>query len=369
MNNKKILIVATVWGFFNFLKNDIKLLVTNGYEVHCATNFKNVTSPLHIENIVKHQIDFSRSPLDKNNIEAFRQLSQVMEKNSFTIVHCHTPVGGVITRLVANKYRKKGTKVYYSAHGFHFYKGAPLINWLMYYPIEWLCSWKTDLQITINKEDYSRAEKHLHAKKTLYIPGVGIDIEKFSNKLKDVEKKRKELGVSEDEIMALSVGELSKRKNHEIIIRALQKLKDKKIRYFIAGEGELKSYLQKLIEDMGLIDKVSLLGYRTDILELCQAADFFALPSYQEGLPVALMEAMASGLPCICGDIRGNNDLIVQNKGGYRVTVSDVQSWIKAIEKMLFSDMSAMGAFNLCKIKDFSRDKVQKEIEKIYFEN
>lgn len=369
MNNKKILIVATVWGFFNFLKSDIKLLVANGFEVHCATNFKNATNSLHIENIVKHQIDFSRSPLDKKNIKAFRQLSQVMKKNRFTIVHCHTPVGGVITRLVANKYRKKGTKVYYTAHGFHFYTGAPLINWLIYYPIEWICSWKTDLQITINKEDYNRAKKHFHAKKTLYISGVGIDTKKFSNRLIDVENKRKELGVCKDEVMILSVGELSKRKNHEIIIRALQKLKNKKIRYFIAGEGELKSYLQKLIEDLGLDKKVSLLGYRTDIPELCQAADFFALPSYQEGLSVALMEAMANGLPCICSDIRGNNDLIVQDKGGYRITDSKVQSWTMAIEKMLLSDMSTMGAFNLCKIKDFSRDKVQKEVEKIYFGN
>ncbi len=363
---KKILIVATVWGFFDFLKNDIELLQANGFEVHCATNFRNVNKPMQIKNIVKHQVDFARSPLNTSNIKALCQLSLVMKQNQFTIVHCHTPVGGVAARLVASKYRKTGTKVFYTAHGFHFYKGAPLLNWLVYYPVEWLCSWKTDLQITINREDYYRAKKNLHARKTLYIPGVGIDTQKFNKNPAIAGQKRKELGVSEDETMILSVGELSKRKNHEIIIRALHNLGNQKIRYFIAGKGDLKPYLQKLIKDMELNDKVSLLGYRTDISELCQAADFFVMPSHQEGLPVALMEAMASALPCICGNIRGNNDLIVQDKGGYLVNGTDVCSWAAAIEKMMESDWETMGTFNRNKVKNFSIDNVQRKMEKIY---
>ena len=366
MEKKKILIVATVWGFFNFLKNDLDLIKANGYEVHCATNFKNINNPLKVQNIIKHQIDFSRNPLSQDNVKAFRQLSQVMAKNEFAIVHCHTPVGSIIARLAASKYRKKGTKVYYTAHGFHFYTGAPLINWLVYYPIEWLCSWKTDLLITINKEDYDRARKHLHAKNTLYIPGVGIDIRKFDGIFTDSEKKRRELGVLDDEIMVLSVGELSKRKNHEVVIKALSKLKNKRIKYFIAGEGDLKQYLQKLIEEMRLSENVRLLGYRSDISKLCQCADIFVMPSHQEGLPVALMEAMASGLPCICSDIRGNRDLIVPGKGGYLVTVQSVQSWAAAIRKMLSSDKKTMGVFNRHIIEEFSTDKVQQKIKEIY---
>ncbi len=366
MDKKKILIVATVWGFFNFLKNDLELLEANGYEVHCATNFKNVNNPPKVQNMIKHQIDFSRKPLSQNNVKAFRQLSQVMAENEFAIVHCHTPVGSIIARLAAGKYRKKGTKVYYTAHGFHFYKGAPLINWLVYYPIEWLCSWKTDLLITINKEDHDRARKHLHAKNTLYIPGIGIDIRKFDGIFTDAGKKRRELGVLEDEIMVLSVGELSKRKNHEVVIKALSKLSNKRIKYFIAGEGNLKQYLQKLIEEMRLSENVRLLGYRSDISKLCQCADIFAMPSQQEGLPVALMEAMASGLPCICSDIRGNHDLIVPGKGGYLVTNQSVQCWAAAIRKMLSGDKKAMGAFNRHIIEEFSTDKVQQKIKEIY---
>ena len=369
MDKKKILIVATVWGFFNFLKNDMELLKANGYEVHCATNFKNVNNPVDVQNVIKHQIDFSRNPLSQSNVKAFRQLSRVMADNKFTIVHCHTPVGGVVARLIANKYRKKGTKVYYTAHGFHFYTGAPLLNWLVYYPVEWLCSWKTDLLITINKEDYHRAKKHFHAKNTSYIPGVGVDVQKFGGEFTDRGKKRRELGILEDEIMILSVGELSKRKNHQIIIKAMEKLQNRKIRYFIAGEGKLRPYLQRLIEDAGLTGSVCLLGQRKDIPELCRAADLFVFPSLQEGLPVALMEAMASGLPCICSDIRGNHDLIVPGKGGYLVTDSSVQSWATAVKKMLSSDRKAMGEFNRCGIKAFSIDKVQGKIEELYLRN
>lgn len=363
---KRILIVATVWGFFDFLKNDIELLQANGFEVHCATNFNSTNKSLPIANVVKHQIDFARSPLCLDNMKAMRQLSLVMKETPFTIVHCHTPVGGVTARLVASKYRKKGTKVLYTAHGFHFYTGSPLINWLIYYPAEWLCSWKTDLQITINREDYERARRRFHAKKTLYIPGVGINIQKFDNKTTDISKKRKEIGLAGDETMILSVGELNENKNHEIVIRALQKLSNKKIRYFIAGEGPLKLHLKKLIDNMGLVENVSLLGYRTDIFELCQAADFFVLPSHREGLSVALMEAMASSLPCICSNIRGNNDLIEQNKGGYLVSSKDMHSWVSAIDKMMESDQASMGAFNHCKIKDFSIEKVQEKMENIY---
>lgn len=364
---KKILIVATVWGFFDFLKNDIKLLQANGFEVHCATNFRNVNKPMQITNIVKHQVDFARSPLSKSNLKAIRQLSHVMKETSFDIVHCHTPVGGVVARLVAGKYRKTGTKIFYTAHGFHFYKGAPLINWLVYFPVEWLCSWKTDLQITINREDYGRAKKTLHAGKTVYLPGVGIDLQEFNRNTAITRQKKKELGVSDDETMILSVGELSKRKNHEIIIRALQNCDNRKIRYFIAGKGELKPYLQKLIKDMNLSGNVQLLGYRTDISELCKAADFFVMPSHQEGLPVALMEAMASGLPCICKNIRGNKDLIVPGKGGYLVDGKNVRSWTAAIEKMMISDRKTMGTFNRNRVRNFSIDNVQRKMEKIYF--
>jgi glycosyltransferase EpsD len=216
--------------------------------------------------------------------------------------------------MAARKYRKKGTSVLYTAHGFHFYKGAPIANWLVYYPAELLCSLWTDGLITINTEDYERAKRKFHAKETYYIPGVGIDTKKFHQISGDSHKMRQELGISENEVMLLSVGELSPRKNHRVVLEALGSLQKEvdssKVHYFICGTGTLKSELEMLSHTLGLKENVHFLGYRSDISKLCQIADLYLFPSLQEGLPVALMEAVASRTPVLCSRIRGNEDLI-----------------------------------------------------------
>ena len=260
-------------------------------------------------------------------MKAYFALKKLIEENDFDIIHCHTPVGGVLTRLAARDVRAKGhTKVIYTAHGFHFYKGAPLLNWLVYYPIEKDLSRYTDVLITINKEDYAIAKNKMHAKRTEYVPGVGIDIGKIKSVKVDRNKKRAELGIPKDSIMLLSVGELSKRKNHEIVIRTLPQIKDKNVIYAICGKGALESYLKKLADKLGGSDRVFLLGFRTDVTEICKAADIFVFPSLQEGLPVALMEAMACGLPIVCSKIRGNTDLIKDKINGRLFDAEDVES-------------------------------------------
>ena len=239
-----------------------------------------------------YDIPFERSPLKAGNVKAYLHLKRLIDNGGYDIVHCHTPVGGILTRFAARNARKKGLKVIYTAHGFHFYKGAPLLNWFLFYPVEWLCSWWTDVLITINKEDYRLAKKRFHAKRTEYVHGVGIDVNKFRNGQIDIEEKRRSLNLQKDDIMLLSVGELIKRKNHEVVIRAIAQLKISQLKYFICGTGRLKEYLISLIDELELKNQVFLLGYRNDIWELCQTADLYIFPSRQEGLPVALLEAM-----------------------------------------------------------------------------
>ena len=252
-------------------------------------------------------------------------------------MHCHSPIGGVIGRFAA---RRTHTKVIYTAHGFHFYKGAPVMNWLLYFPVEWICSFWTDVLITINKEDYAFAQKHLHAKKTEYVPGVGIDIKKFSpDMVSDEERMRKrlELGIKKDEKLLLSVGELIPRKNHKSVIKALEYLADSKIKYYICGQGGLQEYLQKLIEKTGLQDRVKLLGYRTDVSQLYDCADLFVFPSLQEGLPVALMEAVASKTPVICSNIRGNTELV---EAGALFDPENISEIVGKMKEYLYEDKS-----------------------------
>ena len=221
-------------------------------------------------------------------------------------------MGGILTRMAARKYRRRGLRVVYTAHAFHFYQGASWKNWLLFYPIEWLCWWWTDVLITINKEDYACAKQHFHARKVEYLHGVGLDMTRVCDVGFDLaQRKRAELGISDEDILFLSVGELSKRKNHQVVLDALANLQLPNVKYLICGEGELREYLTQQIERLHLKEQVQLLGYRRDVAELCQAADLFVFPSRQEGLPVALMEAIASRTPVICSRIRGNTDLVV----------------------------------------------------------
>lgn len=317
---KKVLMCATVAsmiGQFNI--ENIKLLINLGYEVHVACNFKDKSvwteerisrfiEELEELNVKYYQIDFSRTPFDVvNNKRAYMQLKELFMKNSYNMVHCHTPVASVLCRMISHKMK---VKCIYTAHGFHFYKGAPIKNWLLFYPIEKFLSYWTDVLITINKEDYYRANKKFNSKAIEYVPGVGIDVDELKNKIVDTNMVRTSLGVANDEVMLLSVGELSRRKNHVAVIKALNKINDKRIKFFICGKGGARVYLQKLINKYGLTDNINLLGFRTDIVDLCKSADFFVFPSLQEGLPVALMEAMACETPILCSKIRGNVDLI-----------------------------------------------------------
>ena len=313
----KVLLTATVQSHIcQFHKPLVEVLHKHGCEVHVAARDnlaeKNGLKLDFVEKV--YDIPFARSPKSKDNIQAYKELKNIINKEKYDVIHCNTPMGGIVTRLAAKQARKQGTKVYYTAHGFHFFKGAPKINWLLFYPIEKLCSYWTDILITINREDYQRAKKSFHAKKIEYVPGVGIDLKKFQTGLIDVEKKRKELGLGDTETMLLSVGELSTRKNHEVVIKALGKLQNKKmlenVHYFICGKGELLTKLKLLVHELELDSVVKFLGFRQDISELCQAADLFIFPSLQEGLPVALMEAIACKTPVICSKIRGNEDLI-----------------------------------------------------------
>lgn len=315
---KKALIVASVYGFIHhFERNDIKILQELGYEVTVASNFVCYKNELDDLNVNLIHIPFQRSPFSLKNITAYRELNKFLKKEKIDLIHCHTPIGGVIGRIAGHKNKIKN--IIYTAHGFHFFKGAPLINWLLFYPVEKYLSKYTDILITINQEDYRRAQT-FYAKRVEYIPGVGLDTEKIRNTVVDKKKKREELGLTEDNIVLLSVGELSKRKNHIIPIKALAQIKDNKnIFYLIAGVGPLENYLKEECKKLEIENQVKFLGFRKDIYELCKISDIYVFPSLQEGLPVALMEALCCNLPIICSNIRGNNDLVEDGKNGFLV--------------------------------------------------
>ena len=366
---KKALFVATVGSFLGFERNDIKILQNMGCEVHIAANIS--LSDFQADGIICHQVDFARTPWAKTNLNAYKQLKKLFNETHFDIVHCHTPMGGVLGRLVAKKYRKADTKVIYTAHGFHFFKGAPLKNWLLYYPVEWLCAFWTDELITINKEDYARAQKHMHAKHVTYIPGVGVDLNKFSPKSPDENAKKNklhELGIDDDKFILLSVGELQSRKNHIVVINALSELKIPKIVYLIAGAGELHDHYQEIIDKNGMSDNIKLLGYRTNISELCEIADCFVHPSVREGLGIAPLEAMACGLPLISADINGIKDYTEDGVTGCCVNPHSIEEMKNAILEM-YEDKAfrdECGKNNVRAVKAFSIENTGNIMRNLY---
>lgn len=272
--------------------------------------------------------------------------------------------------MAAREARRKGTKIIYTAHGFHFYKGAPLLNWILFYPVERWLAHDTDVLITINQEDYKRAQS-FKAGKVVYVPGVGVDLKKFHISPIDKAKKREELGIPKDDFVLLSVGELIPRKNHQVVLRALGILKQQgkleNIQYIICGQGDKLAELRKLAQTLNIAENVHFLGYRRDISEICNASDCFMFMSLQEGLPVALMEAMACGLPAICTNIRGNTELIEDGVTGI-IADNTPEDTARSIEKLkadsAFRDK--LSAYALSKIKQFDISQILPIMKKIY---
>lgn len=296
----------------------LKQLKKEGYEVHvCANNDYENKDDCKIDGCDKfYDIPFHRIPVHLINVKAFFKLRKIIRQNNYDIIHCHTPVGGALARLVSASQRKKGTKVIYTAHGFHFFKNAPLINWLLYYPAEKLLARYTDLIITINKEDYNRVNNWKSAK-CIQMNGVGIDSGSF-HKFTQEERQtvRKKLGIPLNSIVLLCVAEMSKRKHQDFLINVISKSvkPEMKIHLLLAGEGKFEDQYKELAEKNGLLSDINFLGFREDIEELMGASDIYVSSSRQEGLPVSIMEAMAAGLPVVCFKIRGNNDLIDDGK-------------------------------------------------------
>lgn len=309
----KILYVTTVSNTINaFLIPHIKFLIYKGHQVDVACFiYQDLKDELLDLNVKVYNIPFSRSPYSLSNLKAYKRLKKIIKEEGYDIIHSHTPIASFISRLITRK--SLAVKRIYTAHGFHFYKGAPLLNWLMYYPIEKYLSQYTDVLITINREDYELASRNLKAKENVLIHGIGIELEKFNPDI-NVLKKKRELNVNPDTFIVLSVGELNKNKNHQLVIKALSDMKDREFVYLICGQGKERHKLMRLSIKLGLSNKVRFLGLRADVNELLKAADLFVMPSLREGLPVSMLEAIASGTPIIGSDIRGIRDLLKQEQ-------------------------------------------------------
>ena len=371
---KKVLFVATVvkTHMMQFHIPYLKMFQDMGWETSVASrnDYENPDDCRIPYCDHYYDIPFERVPWKKGNWRAYRMLKEIIDGGDYDIVHCHTPVGAMLARLAAIDARKKGTKVIYTAHGFHFFKGAPIINWLAFYPAEWLLAPLTDVLITINKEDYAFAQRNLKANRTEYVPGVGIKTEKFRTPL-DAAEKRRLLGFDDQDFLILTVAEMTANKNHITVLRALESLKGSEeynhIHYLICGRGEMWHSLEQSAAEMGISDHVHFLGYRTDAPELYRCCDLFAFVSFREGLSVALMEAMSSGMSIVCTKIRGNVDLIDDGVSG--IFTENSPEALAEIIRNLYADPElrrTLGEGAAEKAKLYEEESVHARMKKIY---
>lgn len=377
MKMKKILIITTIGGFLpQFEMNDVRILMEQGYEVHYASNFANPVyeldmSALEEAGIRLHPIGIQKSPLRLgHNICALREIASIVRREGINVIHCHNPMGGALGRLAAMAEGAVRPYVIYTAHGFHFYDGAPLLNWLLFFPAEFLLAKYTDSLITINREDNARARRYLAGRlKAVYrIPGVGVRTSRFAPEPDVRRRVRSALQIEEDTFYLLSVGELNRNKNHEVIIRAIASLKDPRICYGICGKGCRRKYLERLARKKGVEHQVRFYGFRNDIPEMLQGADCFVFPSRREGLGIAALEAMAAGLPMITSDCRGTREYMEDRVTGFVCHSGKASEYARLIRDMKDAPDGRREMSRVCRsvAEKFNLDRTDRIMREIY---
>lgn len=364
---KKILIVASTMGHIaSFYQPYLDYLSKKDYIINVAGKDNLNSRNLSIQKVhKKFNIDFYRFPFNFKNIRAFFQIKKTIDNENYDLVHCNTPVAAIITRIAFLFTRNLKTKIIYTVHGFHFYKGSLKIYWILYYPLEKFLSRFTDTIIAINQEDFMLAKTKFKTN-IVYLPGVGI---KEPQEFKDKNYLKIKYNLSNQTKILLSVGELNKNKNHEVIIRSLSKLRNNEnISYIICGIGKKKKYLTKLISKLNLDDKVFMFGFIKPIDEIFYLSDIFIHSSYREGLPVSLMQAMSYGLPVIASNIRGNKDLIDHGHNGLLFNPNDEHNLAELLNTLVSNEdlINKFSKANKEIYKDYLVDSINANLFRIY---
>lgn len=385
-NSKKALLMTSVASMIDqFNMQNVEVLLDMGVEPHIAANFVDGNTCTELEltalkqrlnelSVPYHQIDFDRNAFNLlSDIKAYKQIKKLCEEYNYSFIHCQSPIGGVVGRIAG---KKAGIKTIYTAHGFHFFKGAGLKNWLFFYPVEKELSRFTDVLIVMNREDREAVKKHhFKAKRTVMFEPVGIDLKLYGG-VDHARKKELKLKYefNEDDFVLIFSGEFNDRKNQEFLIRAVPKLQQKipNVKLVLSGKGPRMEAAQKLAEKLGVADSVVFKGFCPfdELVEHYQLSDLFVSASKQEGLPKNLKEGMACGLPAVVTRIRGNIDLIKEREGGLLCAIDDMDAFTKHVWKLykLPETRDRMGKFNLKRVEKYSTDIAKRKIGKLYEE-
>lgn len=367
---KKVLFISNILSHIEvFHLPYLEWFKKQGYEVHVMTNAEGKTATFCDK---LFDVGIERSPFNIKNIAAIKEAKRIIDSENYDIIHSHTPMGGVVGRLATSKARKKGTRILYTAHGFHFYSGAPKLNWLLYYTMEKFLAKKTDCIITINAEDYTRAKEKFESKTTAVekISGIGVNIDRFAPvSAEEKDELKKQYGY-EGKFLLIYAAEFIPRKNHRFFIDAAKDLckLHPNVKFLFCGKGELMESMQKYADECGVAEYFDFLGFRKDMPTLYQMSDVLISASFQEGLPINLIEGIATGLPIVASSVRGHTDVVKHSLNGYLFKINSTSQFIDCINRLysdsdLYSDMSAQA---IQTAQNFSIENSLKQMEAIY---
>ena len=368
---KKILFISNTANFAKFNRPLMRWCENKGFQVdYCAPDDEMI-----LDCNRHYVLSIPRRPLSLKTFSCIFELRKIIRNEKYDIIHCHTPMGSVIARLAAKPFFKKNKiKVVYTAHGFHFFKNAPLINWCVYYPVEKYLSRFTSVLITINEEDFQFAKRKFHTKDVRKFNGVGVDLTKYypfiENRKEKISIVRESLQIQKDAFVILYIAEFIKRKNHKLIFDIFPKIRSyiPNVKLILAGKGELLDYYKKFVEKNNYSNDVIFTGYTNLIHDYCRVSDLLLMPSFQEGLPISMIEAMATGIPIVASNIRGHVDVVENGKNGFLCEISDPNQFVEAIKKIYDSEELRTKIFNenLKKAPIFSVEQILESMCKVY---
>lgn len=332
---KKVLFTASIAKhLLRFHLPYLQWFKDEGYEVHIACEGDEEV-PFADK---KWTVPFIRSPFSIGHTRAYKILKEIIDNENYSLIHCHTPMASIVTRLAAKDARNSGTKVLYTAHGFHFYNGAPTVNWLTYYPVEIITSAYADAIITINKEDFDRISTKGNQKTNYFlIPGIGVDKKKFNTVNKeDKNKLREEKEFSKEDFIVVYAAEFIDRKNHEFLIKAIANHKEEfsNLKILFCGRGQLKDKMELMVKERKLESVIFFMGFRNDVDELFKMADLGISSSKQEGLGLNLVEEMMCGLPVLATQDRGHKEIIYFGENGYLFEQENEKEFISFLKQL-----------------------------------
>jgi len=324
---------------------EIDFLINKGCTIHISFPRGDITSELIGKGYLIKLVNSARRISPISNIITIIQLYKLIKKENYEIVHTHNHLIGILARIAA---KIAGAPIIiHSPHGFYFHDDMPPYKYWLFYYIEKLMGYFTDLLFIENIENYQMCIKtNLISQKKLFYMGGGINLTRFDGRKLSTQNKRalmNKLNIPKDSFPIIGItSRITYEKGYRELIQSINNLREAypKICLLIVGaylKNERDSFSKELNDSISnyCLDQHIKITLESNVEDCLSIMDIWTLPSYREGLPRSIQEAMAMGLPVVATNIRGCRNLVVQNKTGLLVSPKNVKELTSSLYKLI----------------------------------